>query len=139
MNLVDPLGHLQFNKDDVFDEWVNSIFPRPRSHRTQPVEHRQRATNDPAGQEAKPVLADIHLRVLRVLRFQFSWLQSALEPENLAGCTSAAGSAQRSLSDRAENGTAKHAKGGSALQAQDDPFDRKPRRPEVEQQAEMQA
>ena len=27
MNLVDPLGHLQFNKDDVFDEWVNSIFP----------------------------------------------------------------------------------------------------------------
>jgi hypothetical protein len=52
------------------------------------------------------------------------------------------GSAQRSLSDREENGTAKHAehaKGGGALQAQDDAFDLKARLAEVEQQAEMQA
>jgi hypothetical protein len=27
MNLVDRLGYLQFDEDDVFDELVNSIFP----------------------------------------------------------------------------------------------------------------
>ena len=27
MNLVDRLGYLQLDKDDVFDEQVNSIFP----------------------------------------------------------------------------------------------------------------
>jgi hypothetical protein len=27
MNLVDRLGYLQFDEDDVFDEQVNSIFP----------------------------------------------------------------------------------------------------------------
>ena len=52
------------------------------------------------------------------------------------------GSAQRGLSDRKENGTAnhaEHAKGGGALQGQDDAFDLKARLAEVEQQAEMQA
>jgi hypothetical protein len=52
------------------------------------------------------------------------------------------GSAQRGLSGREENGTAKHAKhakGGGALQVQDDAFDLKARLAEVEQQAEMQA
>jgi hypothetical protein len=44
--------------------------------------------NDPAGQEVNPVLADIHLRVLRNLRFLRPCLP-ALEPDNLAGCTSA--------------------------------------------------
>ena len=45
------------------------------------------------------------------------------------------GSAQRGLSDREENGTAnhaEHAKGGGALQAQDDAFDLKARVAEVE-------
>ena len=27
MNLVDRLGYLQFDEDDVFDEQINSIFP----------------------------------------------------------------------------------------------------------------
>jgi hypothetical protein len=27
MNLVDRLGYLQFDEDDVFDEQVNGIFP----------------------------------------------------------------------------------------------------------------
>jgi hypothetical protein len=48
----------------------------------------------------------------------------------------------RGLSDRKENGTAnhaEHAKGGSALEGQDDAFDLKARLAEVEQQAEMQA
>ena len=27
MNLVNCLGYLQFNEDDVFDEQVNSVFP----------------------------------------------------------------------------------------------------------------
>jgi hypothetical protein len=52
------------------------------------------------------------------------------------------GSARRGLSDHKENGTAKHAehaKGGGALQVQDDAFDLKARLAEVEQQAEMQA
>jgi hypothetical protein len=52
------------------------------------------------------------------------------------------GSAQRGLSDREENGTAnhaEHAKGGGALQVEDDAFDLKPGLAEVEQQAEMQA
>jgi hypothetical protein len=52
------------------------------------------------------------------------------------------GSAQRRLSEGKENGTAnhaEHAKGDGALQAQDDAFDLKARRAEVEQQAEMQA
>ena len=51
------------------------------------------------------------------------------------------GSALRGWSDREENGTAnhaKHAKGGGALQVQDDAFDLKARLAEVEQQAEMQ-
>jgi hypothetical protein len=46
------------------------------------------------------------------------------------------------LSDRKENGTAnhaEHAKGGGALQGQDDAFDLKARLAKVEQQAEMQA
>ena len=44
-------------------------------------------------------------------------------------------SAQRGLSDRKENGTAKHAehaKGGGALKGQDDAFDLKARLAEVE-------
>ena len=48
----------------------------------------------------------------------------------------------RGLSDREQNGTAKHAehaKGGGALQVQDDAFNLKARPAEVEQQAEMQA
>jgi hypothetical protein len=52
------------------------------------------------------------------------------------------GSAPRGLSDREENGTAKHAehaKGSGALQVEDDAFDLKARLAEVEQQAEMQA
>ena len=60
---------------------------------------------------------------------------------NLAGCTSSP-VPLNGLSDHKENGTAKHAehaKDGGALQAQDDAFDLKPRRAEVEQQAEMQA
>jgi hypothetical protein len=51
------------------------------------------------------------------------------------------GSARRGLSDHKENGTAKHAehaKGGGALQVEDDAFDLKARLAEVEQQAEMQ-
>jgi len=46
------------------------------------------------------------------------------------------------LSDRKENGTAnhaEHAKGGGALQTQNDAFDLKARLAGVEQQAEMQA
>jgi hypothetical protein len=46
------------------------------------------------------------------------------------------------LPGREENGTAnhaEHAKGGGALQAQDDAFDLQTRPAEVEQQAEMQA
>jgi hypothetical protein len=45
------------------------------------------------------------------------------------------GSAQRGLPDRKENGTAnhaEHAKGGGALQGQDDAFDLKARLAEVE-------
>jgi hypothetical protein len=51
------------------------------------------------------------------------------------------GSAQRGLSDREENGTAKHAKhakGGGALQVEDNAVDLKARFAEVEQQAKMQ-
>jgi hypothetical protein len=44
---------------------------------SQRLEHRQRAANDPFGQEVSPVLAGIHLRVLRVLRFQFPSLLPA--------------------------------------------------------------
>jgi hypothetical protein len=53
-----------------------------------------------------------------------------------------AGACLHDLSDRKENGTANHAnhaKGGGALQGQDDAFDLKARLAEVEQQAEMQA
>ncbi len=51
------------------------------------MEHRQRATT--IRLDRLIVLADIHLRVLRVLRFQFSWLQPAqpsdpLKPTNQA-------------------------------------------------------
>jgi hypothetical protein len=52
------------------------------------------------------------------------------------------GPSQSDLSDRKENGTAKHAKhakGGGVLQVQDDAFDLKARLAEVEQQAEMQS
>jgi hypothetical protein len=35
------------------------------------VKHRQGAANDSFGQEVDPVLAGIHSRVLRVLRFHF--------------------------------------------------------------------
>lgn len=52
------------------------------------------------------------------------------------------GSARRGPSDREENGTAKHAKhakGGGALQVEDNAVDLKARLAEVEQQAEMQA
>jgi hypothetical protein len=52
------------------------------------------------------------------------------------------GPSQRGLSDRKENGTAKHAKhakSGGALQVQDDTFDLKAGLAEVEQQAEVQA
>jgi hypothetical protein len=54
---------------------------------------------------------------------EFSWVHSC------------PGSAQHGLSDRKENGTAKHAehaKGGGALQGQDDAFDLKARLAEVE-------
>ncbi len=52
------------------------------------------------------------------------------------------GSPQRGLSDRKENGTAKHAehaRGGGDFQGQDDAFDLEARLAEVEQHAEMQA
>jgi hypothetical protein len=49
------------------------------------------------------------------------------------------GSAQRRLSDREGNGTAKHANCGGALQVQDDAFDLQARLAEVEQQAEILA
>ena len=41
------------------------------------MEHRQGAANDSFGQEVNPVLADIHLRVLRVLRFHLPCLLPA--------------------------------------------------------------
>ena len=43
----------------------------PKESSSQPVEHRQGAAIVSFGQEINPVLADIHLRVLRVLRFHF--------------------------------------------------------------------
>ena len=48
------------------------------------------------------------------------------------------GSARRGPSGREENGTAKHAKGGGALQVEDNAVDLKARFAEVEQQAKMQ-
>ena len=65
-------------------------------------------------QEVNPVPAGIHLRVLRILRFHLPCLLPA-QP-------------QRGLSGRKENGTAnhaEHAKGGGALQGQDDALDLK--------------
>jgi hypothetical protein len=44
---------------------------------SQRVEHRQGAANDSFGQEANPVRAGIHLRVLRALRFHFPCLLPA--------------------------------------------------------------
>jgi hypothetical protein len=44
---------------------------------SQRVDHRQGCANDSFGQEVNPVLADIHLRVLRVLRFHFPCLLPA--------------------------------------------------------------
>ena len=64
-----------------------------------------------------------------------------LEPDEFSRVHVFPGSAQL-VCNHKENGTAKHAehaKDGGALQAQDDAFDLKPRRAEVEQQAEMQA
>jgi hypothetical protein len=102
---------------------------------SQRVEHRQGAANDSFGQEVNPVLADIHLRVLRVLRFHFPCLLPALEPNEFGRVHVCPGSAQRGLFDRKENGTANHAnhaKGDGALQGQDDAFDLKARLAEVE-------
>ena len=65
-----------------------------------------------------------------------------LEPDEFSWVHVCTGPAQRGLSDRKENGTAKHAehaKSSGPLQAQDDAFDLKARLAEVEQQAEMQA
>jgi hypothetical protein len=63
------------------------------------------------------------------------------EPDEFSWVHVCPGSAQRGPSDRDENGTAnhaEHAKGGGALQGQDDAFDLKARLAKVEQQAEMQ-
>ena len=87
MNLVNRLGYLQFDKDDVFDEKVYSpttsrfidFLKEPSPQR---VEHRQGAANDSFGQGINPVLAGIHLRVLRVLRFHFPCLLSATFPSH---------------------------------------------------------
>jgi len=58
-----------------------------------------------------------------------------VEPDEFSRVHVCPGSAQRGLSDRKENGTAnhaEHAKGGGALQGQDDAFDLKARLAEVE-------
>jgi hypothetical protein len=60
---------------------------------------------------------------------------SVVEPDEFSGVYVCPGSPQRGLSDRKENGTAnhaEHAKGGGALQGQDDAFDLKARLAEVE-------
>ena len=61
---------------------------------SQRVEHRQGAANDSFGQEVNPVLAGIHLRVLRVLRFHFPCLlqhdlSNSLTPANQAASAGA--------------------------------------------------
>ena len=99
------------------------------------LERRQGAANGSFLQEVNPVFADVHLRVLSVLRFHFLCLLPALEPGELDWGRVCPGFAQSGLSDRKENGTAnhaEHAKGGGAFQGHDDAFDLKARLAEVE-------
>jgi hypothetical protein len=56
---------------------------------SQRVEHRKGAANDSVGQEVNPVLAGIHLRALRVLRFHFPCLLPA-QPFQFVDASSAA-------------------------------------------------
>jgi hypothetical protein len=181
MDLVDRLGYLQFDQDDVFDEQVSRIvsdhdpivsndhtmllrdgdpsFPELvkqsvfidslKESGSQRAEYRQDAANDPLGQKVNPVLTGFHLRVLRVLRFHclcllpaqpFQTVNASRRPRSPDRLHP--GLAQRGPSDQEENGTAKHAehaKGGGALQVEDNAFDLKARLAEVEQKAEMQA
>ena len=58
----------------VKKETIGEIAAAAQVMREKRVDHRQGAANDSFGQEANPVLADIHLRVLRVLRFHFPCL-----------------------------------------------------------------
>ena len=73
------------------------------------LERRQGAANGSFLQEVNPVFADVHLRVLSVLRFHFLCLLPALEPDELDCVHVCPGFAQSGLSDRGENGTANHA------------------------------
>jgi hypothetical protein len=76
----------------------------------------------------------IHLRVRRVLRFDFLYRRHQLA-RFVDASKSGRDHPRRDLSDRQENGTAnhaKHAKGAGASQVQDNAFDLKARRAEVE-------
>ena len=64
------------------------------------LERRQGAANGSFLQEVNPVFADVHLRVLSVLRFHFLCLLPALESDEFGRVQSCPCSAQLGLSER---------------------------------------